>query len=58
VGQLYTSGDFTAAAALTSELLTDHTEWARQSASCRDAVEEWSWMASNTKLRDQQYTKV
>lgn len=55
VGQLYPSGDFTTAAKLTSELLTDEKEWARQSGTCRAAVEEWSWMASNKKLRDVQY---
>jgi len=55
VGQLYPSQDYEEAARLTAELLTDENEWTRQRESCRDAVEEWSWMASNKKLRDAQY---
>jgi sulfoquinovosyltransferase len=55
VGRLYPSQDYARAGALTSELLTDEDEWQRQRKSCRDAVEEWSWMASNRKLRDSQY---
>ena len=55
VGQLYPSNDYAEAARLTTELLTDEKEWTRQRGTCRDAVEEWSWMASNRKLRDAQY---
>jgi sulfoquinovosyltransferase len=55
VGQLYPSQDYEEAARLTAELLTDENEWTSQRESCRDAVEEWSWMASNKKLRDAQY---
>lgn len=55
VGQLYPSTDYVTAGKLTSELLTDEKEWQRQRQSCRQAVEEWSWMASNTKLRNTQY---
>lgn len=58
VGQLYPSGDFDTAAKLTTELLTDEKEWTRQRGTCRQAVEQWSWMASNTKLRDQQYARA
>lgn len=55
VGRLYPSQDYEEAARATAELLTDEAEWTRQRAACRDAVEEWSWMASNRKLRDRQY---
>ncbi len=58
VGQLYPSGDYDEAARLTTELLVDDAEMARQRRSCRDAVEEWGWMASNTKLRDLQYARA
>ena len=58
VGQLYPSGDFITAANHTTELLTNEKEWKRQSGTCRAAVEEWSWLASNTKLRDEQYAKA
>ena len=55
VGRLYPSQDYEEAARATAELLTDEAEWTRQRVACRDAVEEWSWMASNRKLRDRQY---
>jgi sulfoquinovosyltransferase len=58
VGQLYERDDYAKAAELTTELLTDEREWERQRVSCRGAVERWSWMASNTKLRDEQYAKA
>ena len=55
VGRLYPSQDYEEAARATAELLTDEAEWTRQRVACRDAVEEWSWMASNRKPRDRQY---
>ena len=55
VGRLYPSQDYAEAARATAELLADEAEWTRQRVACRDAVEEWSWMASNRKLRDRQY---
>ena len=57
-GELYESGDFETAAAMTTKLLTDEKEWARQAAGLNEAVREWSWMASNTKLRDTQYARA
>ena len=57
-GELYESGDFAAAGAMTTKLLTDEKERQRQAAGLNEAVQTWSWMASNTKLRDTQYARA
>lgn len=58
VGFLYPSGDYTQAAKITADLLTDTEKRKAVGAAARAEVERWGWMAATQHLREQQYPQA
>ena len=57
-GFLYPSGDYTQAASITADLISDTDKRRAVGAAARAEVERWGWTAATQRLREQQYQRA